>query len=327
MHLATINKTYSRLLALVILVVISIWVWTSKDMLVKEKQIYQVNYGASIGTVAKDLGDKKWINSELFFNSLSKLLGANKKLQSGYYQIDPNMDVMTFLENISSGNVVTTKVTLIEGKTLNDYFDQLSSDSSLRSEDTLEEIMKSLGIVTPYDGWFYPETYQFNYGESVRNVLSRSFQLMQGKVNELWDDRANNLPFKSPYEAIILASLIEKETALDQEKSLISGVFIRRLEQGMRLQTDPTVIYALGDSYQAPLKKSDLKVDSLYNTYKYNGLPPGAISSVGYESLYAAFHPDEGNDLYFVSKKDGSHAFASNYEEHKDNIKRYSNNI
>ena len=327
MHLVTINKTYSRLLALVILLVISIWIWTSKDMLVKEKQIYQVNHGASIGTVAKDLGDKKWINSELFFNSLSKLLGANKKLQSGYYQIDPNMDVMTFLENISSGNVVTTKVTLIEGKTLNDYFDQLSSDSSLISEDTLEEIMQSLGIVIPYDGWFYPETYQFNYGESVRNVLARSFQVMQGKVNELWDDRAKNLPYKSPYEAIILASLIEKETALDQEKSLISGVFIRRLEQGMRLQTDPTVIYALGDSYQAPLKKSDLKVDSLYNTYKYNGLPPGAISSVGYESLYAAFHPDEGNDLYFVSKKDGSHAFASNYEEHKVNIKRYSNNI
>ena len=327
MHLVTINKTYSRLLALVILLVISIWIWTSKDMLVKENQIYQVNHGASIGTVAKDLGDKKWINSELFFNTLSKLLGANKKLQSGYYQIDPNMDVMTFLENISSGNVVTTKVTLIEGKTLNDYFDQLSSDSSLRSEDTLEEIMQSLGIVIPYDGWFYPETYQFNYGESVRNVLARSFQVMQGKVNELWDDRAKNLPYKSPYEAIILASLIEKETALDQEKSLISGVFIRRLEQGMRLQTDPTVIYALGDSYRAPLKKSDLKVDSLYNTYKYNGLPPGAISSVGYESLYAAFHPDEGNDLYFVSKKDGSHAFASNYEEHRDNIKSYSNNI
>ena len=114
MHLATINKTYSRLLALVILVVISIWVWISKDMLVKEMQIYQVNYGASIGAVAKDLKDEKWINSELFFNSLSKLLGANKKLQSGYYQIDPNMDVMTFLENISNGSVVTTKVTLIE---------------------------------------------------------------------------------------------------------------------------------------------------------------------------------------------------------------------
>jgi len=327
MHLATINKASSRLLALVILLVVGIWVWTSKDMLVKEKQIYHVNHGASIGTVAKDLGDKKWINSELFFNSLSKLIGANKKLQSGYYQIDPNMGVLNFLENISSGNVVTTKVTLIEGKTLNHYFEQLSSDSSLRSEDTLEEVMQSLGIEPPYDGWFYPETYQFNYGESVRNVLARSFQVMQEKVNELWENRDKNLPFKSPYEAIILASLIEKETALNQEKSLISGVFIRRLEQGMRLQTDPTVIYALGDSYQAPLKKSDLKVDSLYNTYKYNGLPPGAISSVGYESLYAAFHPEEGSDLYFVSKKDGSHAFASNYEEHRDNIKRYSNNI
>ena len=149
MHLAIVNKTYSRLLALVILLVISIWIWTSKDMLVKENLIYQVNHGASIGTVAKDLGDKKWINSELFFNSLSKLLGSNKKLHSGYYQIDPNMDVMTFIKNISSGNVVTTKVTLVEGKTLNHYFEQLSSDPSLRSEDTLEEIMQSLGIKAP----------------------------------------------------------------------------------------------------------------------------------------------------------------------------------
>jgi len=128
------------------------------------------------------------------------------------------MDVMTFLENISNGSVVTTKVTLIEGKTLNDYFDQLSSDSSLISEDTLEEIMQSLDIKAPYDGWFYPETYQFNYGESVRNVLARSFQVMQGKVNELWVDRAYRLPIKSPYEAIILASLIEKETALTKKR-------------------------------------------------------------------------------------------------------------
>ena len=219
MHLAIINKTYSRLLALVIIVVISIWVWTSKDMLVKQNQIYQVNHGASIGTVAKDLRNKKWINSELFFNSLSKLIGANKKLQSGHYQIYPNMSVMTFLENVSTGNVVTTKVTLIEGKTLNHYFEQLSSDSSLRSEHTLEEVMQSLGIRPPYDGWFYPETYQFNYGESVKNVLARSFQVMQEKVNELWDNRAHNLPFKSPYEAIILASLIEKETALETLKN------------------------------------------------------------------------------------------------------------
>ena len=117
--------------------------------------------------------------------------------------------------------------------------------------------------------------------------------------------------------------MIEKETAIDNEKHLISGVFIRRLEKGMRLQTDPSVIYALGDKYQPPLKKSDLKFDSLYNTYRYHGLPPGAISSVGYSSLYAAFHPDSGSALYFVSKKDGSHAFASSYEEHKNNIKKY----
>ena len=146
---------------------------------------------------------------------------------------------------------------------------------------------------------------------------------MQEKLDILWHNRAKTLPYKSPYEAIILASLIEKETSLDDEKHLISGVFIRRLEKGMRLQTDPSVIYALGEDYEHPLKKSDLNIDSLYNTYRYNGLPPGAISSVSYSSLYAAFHPDNGTTLYFVSKKDGSHAFASNYDEHRDNIKKF----
>ena len=327
MRLTTKGKILSRSIGSVLLLLFFAWILTSKDILLIQPQIFQVKPGSSMGQVAQELSDKKIIKSKRFFTSLSRLLNANNKLKSGYYELQPETSVFDFIEQISKGDVLKTKITLIEGKTIQHYFNQLSEDPSVTVRGSLDNVMDSIGVQKPYDGWFYPETYQFNYGESVRNVLARSFQVMQGKVNELWVDRTKSLPFKSPYEAIILASLIEKETALDQEKTLISGVFIRRLEQGMRLQTDPTVIYALGDTYQAPLKKSDLKVDSLYNTYRYNGLPPGAISSVGYESLYAAFHPDDGNELYFVSKRNGSHAFASNYEEHKDNIKRYSNNI
>jgi UPF0755 protein len=183
--------------------------------------------------------------------------------------------------------------------------------------------MNLIAIKEPYEGRFFPETFNFDYGESASNVLKRSHKMMQERLDILWQNRKKGLPYKDPYEAVILASLIEKETAFDDEKHLISGVFIRRLEKGMRLQTDPSVIYALGEKYKPPLKKSDLKFDSLYNTYRYHGLPPGAISSVGYSSLYAAFHPDSGSALYFVSKKDGSHAFASSYEEHKNNIKKY----
>lgn len=326
MFLGAKSKIYSRLLALVILLIVTSWILVSKDMLAKNSEVFQVESGSSISDVAKELSDKKLIKSRLFFKSLSKFLGANKKLKSGYYQISPNMSILAFLDNITNGSVMTTKVTLIEGKTIKYYFEQLSLDPSLESKGSLEDVMQSIGVKAPYDGWFFPETYNFNYGESVENVLRRSYKEMQKKVSDLWIDRDKGLPLKSPYDAIILASLIENETALDNEKTLISGVFIRRINEGMRLQTDPTVIYALGDTYTPPLKKSDLKIDSLYNTYRNKGLPPGAISSVSYQSLYAALHPEKGNDLYFVSKKDGSHAFAPSYKEHKENIKKYLNN-
>ena len=326
MFLRVKNKIYSRLLALVILLIVTSWILVSKDMLAKNSEVFQVESGSSISDVAEELSDKRLIKSKLFFKSLSKFLGANKKLKSGYYQISPNMSILSFLDNISNGSVLTTKVTLIEGKTIKYYFEQLSLDPSLESKGSLEDVMKSIGVKAPYDGWFFPETYNFNYGESVENVLRRSYKEMQKKVSDLWINRDKGLPLKSPYDAIILASLIENETALDNEKTLISGVFIRRINEGMRLQADPTVIYALGDTYTPPLKKADLKIDSLYNTYRNKGLPPGAISSVSYQSLYAALHPEKGNDLYFVSKKDGSHAFAPSYKEHKENIKKYLNN-
>ena len=326
MFLRVKNKIYSRLLALVILLIVTSWILVSKDMLAKNFEVFQVESGSSISDVAKELSDKRLIKSRLFFKSLSKFLGANKKLKSGYYQISPNMSILAFLDNISNGSVLTTKVTLIEGKTIKYYFEQLSLDPSLESKGSLEDVMQSIGVKAPYDGWFFPETYNFNYGESVENVLRRSYKEMQKKVSDLWINRDKGLPLKSPYDAIILASLIENETALDNEKILISGVFIRRINEGMRLQADPTVIYALGDTYTPPLKKADLKIDSLYNTYRNKGLPPGAISSVSYQSLYAALHPKKGNDLYFVSKKDGSHAFAPSYKEHKENIKKYLNN-
>ena len=326
MFLRVKNKIYSRLLALVILLIVTSWILVSKDMLAKNSEIFKVESGSSISDVAKELSDKKLIKSRLFFKSLSKFIGANKKLKSGYYQISPNMSIIAFLDNISNGSVLTTKVTLIEGKTIKYYFEQLSLDPTLESKGSLEDVMQSIGVKAPYDGWFFPETYNFNYGESVENVLRRSYNEMQQKVSDLWINRDKSLPLKSQYDAIILASLIENETALDNEKTLISGVFIRRINEGMRLQTDPTVIYALGDKYTPPLKKADLKIDSLYNTYRNKGLPPGAISSVSYQSLYAALHPEKGNDLYFVSKKDGSHAFAPSYKEHKENIKKYLNN-
>ena len=326
MSISDKNKNFSKLAALLVLLLFAIWSLSSKDMIVTKSQIFEVKKGSSIGSVAKELSDEGLIKSELFFTSFSKFLNANKKLKSGYYEILPGTSIWAFIDKISTGSVLVTSVTLIEGKTIQFYFNQLTNDPSIGPSGSLKEVMASIGINEPYDGWFFPETYNFNYGESLENVLKRAHLELNKKLMVLWDQRDKGLPLKSPYEAIILASLIENETALDDEKSLIAGVFIRRLNEGMRLQTDPTVIYALGDAYSPPLKKSDLRIDSLYNTYRNKGLPPGAISSVGYQSLYAALHPSGNTDLYFVSKKDGSHAFAPTYEKHKANIKKYLNN-
>ena len=323
MYLKNHHKFFSRVIASILLLIFFAWVLTSKDIMVNQPQIFQVEPGSSIGQVAQELSDQNIIKSKRFFTSLSRLLNANKKLKSGYYEIKPDSSVLNFINQISNGESLKTKVTLIEGKTIGYYFKQLNNDPSITPNESLESVMNSIGIKKPYDGWFYPETYIFNYGESIENVLKKSHETMKFKLMELWEDRDKSVPLDSPYQAIILASLIEKETALDFEKPMISSVFIGRLNSNMRLQTDPTVIYALGDQYTPPLTRSDLQFDHPYNTYRYKGLPPGAISSVGYQSLFAALHPAKGNDLYFVSKKDGSHAFAKTYDEHKENIKKY----
>jgi UPF0755 protein len=323
MYLKNHHKFFSRVIASILLLIFFAWVLTSKDIMVNQPQIFQVEPGSSIGQVAQELSDQNIIKSKRFFTSLSRLLNANKKLKSGYYEIKPDSSVLNFINQISNGESLKTKVTLIEGKTIGYYFEQLNNNPSITPNESLESVMNSIGVKKPYDGWFYPETYIFNYGESIENVLKKSHETMKFKLMELWEDRDKSVPLDSPYQAIILASLIEKETALDFEKPMISSVFIGRLNSNMRLQTDPTVIYALGDQYTPPLTRSDLQFDHPYNTYRNKGLPPGAISSVGYQSLFAALHPAKGNDLYFVSKKDGSHAFAKTYDEHKENIKKY----
>ena len=323
MYLKNHHKFFSRVIASILLLIFFAWVLTSKDIMVNQPQIFQVEPGSSIGQVAQELSDQNIIKSKRFFTSLSRLLNANKKLKSGYYEIKPDSSVLNFINQISNGESLKTKVTLIEGKTIGYYLKQLNNNPAITPNESLESVMNSIGVKKPYDGWFYPETYIFNYGESIENVLKKSHETMKFKLMELWEDRDKSVPLDLPYQAIILASLIEKETALDFEKPMISSVFIGRLNSNMRLQTDPTVIYALGDQYTPPLTRSDLQFDHPYNTYRNKGLPPGAISSVGYQSLFAALHPAKGNDLYFVSKKDGSHAFAKTYDEHKENIKKY----
>ena len=249
MYLKNHHKFVSRVIASVLLLLLIAWVLTSKDILVNQPQIFQVKSGSSMGEVAQELSDRQIIKSKKFFATVSRLLNANKNLKSGYYELKPDTSIFDFIGQISSGEVLKTKVTLIEGKTIQYYFQQLNKDSSITPNESFDNVMASIGIQEPYDGWFFPETYIFNYGESIENVLKKSHETMKLKLAELWKNRDTSIPLDSPYQAIILASLIENETALDKEKPMISSVFIGRLNSNMRLQTDPSVIYALGDQY------------------------------------------------------------------------------
>ncbi|MCH9645833.1 MAG: endolytic transglycosylase MltG [Proteobacteria bacterium] len=298
------------------------FVWANKINTV-EPTVYQVSQGATIHSTADNLKRYGLVNSAQFVVWTAKLLGVDNSLKSGYYDIDINASVLSLLNDFSKAQVATRKITLVEGQTVQSYYQLLSQHPALTSSNSLKQVLQKTNAQAPYDGKFWPDSYQVNYADSVLSVFNRAHALLQEKLSNAWKNRAKDLPLKSADQALVLASLIERETANNAEKARISGVFINRLKKNMRLQTDPTVVYALGDAYRGKLTKQDLWFKSPYNTYRHKGLPPGPIGSVGQESLNAAMHPLQTDDLYFVAKKDGTHAFAKTYKQHLININKY----
>ena len=319
----TVYLKNTKRLVLVLIALSIIWAYSFRDVTIQNSTVYQLPIGSNIHTVAEELENLGHVGSARYVVVLSKILGLENQLKQGYYQLEPNMSVTTLLYDFSLNKVATRKITLVEGKTIFQYYQQLSNNPALNMSGDFFQTMKLAEVKPPYEGYFWPDTYQVNYGDSVASVFKRANQIMQEKLNVEWQGRDKTLNLKNADKALILASLIEKETAHHQEKSQIAGVFMRRLKKGMRLQTDPSVVYALGSRYQGSLSKQDLKFNSPYNTYRHKGLPPTAIGSVGQASLRSAMHPASGDTLYFVAKKDGSHAFAKTYKQHRLNIKKY----
>jgi len=317
------KKPYFKALLTSIIVLMLAWAYWANTIKTVESFVYQLPKGANISSTANDLKRYGLIHSSYFVVTAAKAFGFDSKLKSGYYDVHPNMGVIELLGDFSSAKVANRNITLIEGETVSHYYQQLLNSKSLKSSGSLDEAMRLAGIKKPYEGYFWPDTYQVNYGDSMASVFKRANQIMKQKLDQAWQGRDKTLNLKSADEALVLASLIEKETAHNEEKSEIAGVFMRRLNKGMRLQTDPSVVYALGNQYQGSLSKKDLKFNSPYNTYRHKGLPPSAIGSVGQSSLQAAMHPASGDALFFVAKKDGTHAFAKTYKQHRLNIKKY----
>jgi len=286
-----------------------------------------VHSNATVKKLAAQLKEQKLITRPKFFILLSHQLGVSNKLRMGEYAVDSHTTPRTLLNNIAQGKVVLRKLTLVEGITMKQVRQLLLSNDSFQHVTvnlTDEELMSALGH--PHEspeGRFFPDTYVYTWGNKDTVILQQAYQRMNDLLAQEWPQRAGNLPYKSPQEALIVASLVESEAMLAAERPLIAGVIIHRLELGMNLQIDPTVIYGVGKPYGSVITLEDLHNDNPYNTYLHKGLPPTPINMPSAASIYAALHPSFGDALYYVAQGDGSHWFSATYPEHVQAVQKY----
>ena len=252
---------------------------------------------------------------------------SGQSLHSGEYRLAPGMTAREMIGLWQRGEVVQYSLTLVEGWNFRQLRTALQNQPKL--EQTLDglsdaDIMAKLDAPDLHpEGRFFPDTYRFTRGTSDLDLLRRAFTRLEQVLEEEWQQRAQGLPYKDAYQALIMASIIEKETGVPEERGEISGVFVRRLARGMLLQTDPTVIYGMGEAYRGRITRNDLRTPTPYNTYTNTGLPPTPIAMVGREAIRAALHPVDGSSLYFVARGDGSHVFSDTLEQHNRAVREY----
>lgn len=309
-------------------------VWQQKlsaPLTIEEPVLYQVPSGAGFSRVVGELEAQGVISDGWAFRLLIKLSPEElPDLRSGEYQLTPDMNGRELMALLDSNDVVTYPLTFPEGWTFAQMRELLAAAPKLeqRTADMSdEEVMALLGREgTHPEGWFFPDTYRYHLGMSDVDILQQSLNRMERMLEEAWAERADDLTIDSPYEALIMASLIERETGAPDERREIAGVFKRRMERGMRLQTDPTVIYGMGERYEGQITYADLREATAYNTYVIDGLPPTPIAMPGEASLEAAVNPLPGDTLYFVARGDGSHQFSRTLREHNNAVNRYIRN-
>lgn len=296
---------------------------------VDETTTLELPRGSSMATLGRKLETEAGLGASevLFLRVFTRLTGDAGRLQSGEYALEPGMSARDVVERIVRGDVIQYRLTMIEGWTFHQLRNALERHPAVQQtvmglDD--EAVMEAIGHPDQHpEGRFYPSTYQFPRDTRDVDILRRAYQRMEQRVNAVWDERQPELPLEDPYEALILASIIERETGAASERRRVAGVFTRRLEQGMRLQTDPTVLYGLGPDFEGRLRRRHLERDTPYNTYTRHGLPPTPIAMPGSASLRAAVDPEPGDALYFVSRGDGTHYFSETLEEHNRAVRHY----
>ena len=298
-----------------------------------EGLVVEIEPGTAFGQVARRLEAAGVISSADRFRLWARWTGDAASVQAGEYLIEPGTTPRRILEQFTAGEVRLYSFTIIEGWSHWELLDALNADENVASSleaDDWPAFLEELGAeVTWPEGLFLPETYHFPRGTRDRDVLSQAYELMQSTLAEEWARRSPATPVDTPYEALILASIVEKETARADERERIAGVFARRLEKRMRLQTDPTVIYGIGPEFNGNLTRRDLRTDTPYNTYTRHGLPPTPIAMPGRAAIRAALNPADGTELYFVATGlgDGSHRFSTTKDEHDAAVREYLNRL
>jgi UPF0755 protein len=287
-----------------------------------------IGRGSSFRAIVGDLRRRRLTTaSPLYWRLLAEQMRVAGRLHAGEYAMNPGVTPRRLLADMAAGKVLQRNFTIVDGWTFAELQQALVKAPKLRHDSAGLDgaaVMQRIGAAAEMpEGQFLPETYAYVKGDSDLDVLKRAHAAMARTLAALWPQRGGNLPLATPYEALILASIVEKETGRADERARIAGVFVRRLEKHMLLQTDPSVIYGMGALYAGNIRKSDLSVDTPYNTYTRPGLPPTPIALPGRAALQAVLHPAPGNELYFVARGNGEHVFASTLEEHNRNVDCY----
>ena len=291
-----------------------------------EAYMYELSSGRSLSYMANDLAQAGVLTHPRLLRLYSRVL-SSPKIHAGEYRLERGLTPISLLEKLTRGDVVLYKATIVEGWTLAQGIKTLAKNPAVKSillEKTAVERQALLALPPEsLEGWIFPDTYSFSRNTTDVEILRTAYARMESHLAQAWAQRAENLPYKTPYEVLIMASIIERETGHHSEREKIAGVFVRRLQLGMKLQTDPTVIYGMGDSYQGRITKKNLEQATPYNTYVIAGLPPTPIALPSAASLHAALHPAEGNALYFVAKGDGTSEFSDTLSAHNVAVRRY----
>ncbi|MBU3626665.1 endolytic transglycosylase MltG [Polynucleobacter sp. JS-Safj-400b-B2] len=300
---------------------------------VEDAAIYKVKIlpQSSLSSIAHQLSEQGLSINSLVLHLSARSLFIGSKLKPGTYLLPTGGSLGKILLQIARGDRVRESIAIIPGMTIWQLRGLVDSHSALIHQTkgmSNKELLQSLNLSYPSDeGIFLPDTYLFDPDEPDINIYRRAAQGMQKQLSQIWDQKEGGLPLKTPYELLVLASIVEKETGRTSDRNLVAAVFVNRLDRGMPLQTDPTVIYGIGPKFDGNLRKADLRKDTPYNTYMYKGLPPSPIAMPSKESILAAAHPAKSNALFFVAKGDGSSHFSQTLKEHETAVDRYQRKI